>query len=65
MTRSKHSYSILRRLQDGPASNHELASIGGLNYRARVSDLRASGWVIEVAKNGVYRLVGGGQLKLI
>jgi len=50
--------SILRR---GPISNADLyaeaAKVNVLNARARVSDLRGWGCVIEVDDEGVYRLV--------
>ena len=64
-SRSRLSDAILSRLRVGPAKNAELASLGGLNYRARVSDLRADGWAIEVDDRGWYRLAGPGQMKLI
>ncbi len=38
--------AILKRLRRGPATNRELAAFA-LNYRARVSDLRAAGYVIQ------------------
>ena len=44
----RQSRSILERLRRGPASNAELATIA-LNYRARISDLRAVGCTIEVS----------------
>ena len=45
---SAQSVAILERLKIGPATNKELAGIA-LNYRARISDLRAAGYVIELA----------------
>jgi len=49
--------SILRR---GPIKNQallvEAAQAGITNYRARVSDLRGWGCVVEVDDDGVYRL---------
>ena len=41
------SLAILERLRTGPATNRDLAAIA-LNYRARVSDLRGVGYVIDV-----------------
>lgn len=37
--------AILERLQSGPATNRELAGLS-LNYRARISDLRAAGYKV-------------------
>lgn len=36
---------IIARLRKGPATNRELCEIG-LNYRARISELRQAGWNI-------------------
>lgn len=56
--------AILSRLRQGPATNVELAAIS-LNYRARISDLRAYGFRIVCTRGvgglNVYRLMGGGQ----
>ena len=55
--------AILERLRAGPATNRELAGMA-LNYRARISDLRALGHEIlcvdQDHKSGLafYRLVG-------
>ena len=54
--------TILAMLQEGPKTNRELAEVA-LNYRARVSDLRAAGHTIEVAEDkatglNVYELKG-------
>lgn len=38
---------ILERLQHGAATNRELVEYG-LNYRARISDLRAAGYNVQV-----------------
>lgn len=38
---------ILERLQRGPATNKELADLS-LKYTGRISDLRASGYAVEV-----------------
>ena len=38
--------SIIERLKLGPATSHELMRLGGLNYRARVSDARRLGFDI-------------------
>lgn len=46
---SRQCEAILERLQRGTASNSELAAMA-LNYRARVSDLRAAGYTIEVVE---------------
>ena len=48
--RKSHLDAILTRLRQGPATNVEVGSIGGLNYKARISDIRKmlpSGWVIR------------------
>jgi hypothetical protein len=37
--------AVLERLQQGRASNHELCAIA-LKYNARISDLRAAGYII-------------------
>ncbi len=42
---SRQCQAILERLQAGRASNSELAGIA-LNYRARISDLRAVGHTV-------------------
>ncbi len=47
---SKQSTAILVRLMGGPATNLELGGnpgMFGLNYRARISDLRAGGYAVE------------------
>ena len=44
---SGQSRRILTRLQQGPASNAELAAIS-LKYTSRISDLRAAGYHVEV-----------------
>lgn len=52
---------LLAILREGPIDNGRLyqiaASHGILNVRARVSDLRGWGCVVEVDDAGVYRLV--------
>ena len=52
---------VLAILQCGPITNIELtkqaAALGVLNPRARVSDLRAWGYHIDVDISGVYRLM--------
>lgn len=51
--------AILERLREGPATNHELASMS-LKYSGRVSDLRAAGYEINAKRMSggvwVYRL---------
>ena len=54
--------TILATLQEGLKTNRELAEVA-LNYRARVSDLRAAGYTIEVSEDkatglNVYELKG-------
>ena len=44
---SGQSQRILARLQQGPASNAELAAIS-LKYTSRISDLRKAGYHVEV-----------------
>lgn len=44
---SRQAEAMLARLQAGPATNRELVGIG-LNYRARISDLRAAGYDVVV-----------------
>ncbi len=46
---SRQCRQILERLQRGPATNKELSAIA-LKYTGRISDLRASGYNIEVSK---------------
>ena len=59
---SKQCALILARLREGPATNRELSEIS-LKYTSRISDLRNSGYVIEVVSRDhatglvVYRLV--------
>lgn len=59
---SAQAHRILERLRQGPASNRELAQ-GALNYRARISEIRAAGFNVAVTardyKTGValYALV--------
>lgn len=56
---------ILERLQEGPASNKELAQIS-LKYTSRISDLRAKGFIIpppiedEETGEAMYRLINKG-----
>lgn len=58
---SKQSAEILARLQQGPATNSELAKIA-LKYTSRISDLRKAGYNVQVcSRDGatgltVYRL---------
>lgn len=55
--------AVLARLQLGPATSVELAALPGLNYRARISDLRRDGHDIEAdtsERPTVYRLRGRG-----
>lgn len=40
---------ILARLQQGPATNRELAAIS-LKYTSRLSDIRAAGYKVEVVE---------------
>lgn len=51
--------AILARLQQGPATTSELATIA-LKYTGRLSDLRAAGYVIKCHRgtggNNIYRL---------
>lgn len=53
---------ILERLQQGPASNYELAGIA-LKYTSRISDLREAGYQIDCVERDhetgktMYRLV--------
>lgn len=55
--------AILARLEQGPATNGELAAVA-LKYTSRLSDLRAAGYRIEAGPRDhrtgvvVYRLVG-------
>ena len=42
---SEQNQRVLARLQQGPASNRDLAAIA-LKYTSRISDLRAAGYVI-------------------
>ena len=44
---SKQCATMLERLRQGPATNHELARIG-LKYTSRISDLRAAGYDIQI-----------------
>lgn len=44
---SRQCVAIIERLRRGPATNDELAAIAR-KYTSRVSDCRASGFVIEV-----------------
>lgn len=59
---SAQNAAILARLQQGPASNAEIARLA-LKYTSRISDLRAAGYLIEnFDRNGTtgetwYRLV--------
>jgi len=54
---------ILDRLEQGPAANYQLAELA-INYRARISDLRAHGYGIHCDRsNGVYRLVSRPEKK--
>lgn len=46
---SGQNQAILERLRRGPATNRQLMSIA-LNYRARISDLRAHGYDVQVAE---------------
>lgn len=63
---SGQSLAILRRLQQGPATNRELAGIS-LKYTSRISDLREAGYDVRVIerdhKTGrtVYALKGEPQ----
>ncbi len=43
---------VLRRLQAGPASNVELAAVGGFRYGARLHDIRQDGGAIDVTDLG-------------
>lgn len=58
----RQCYTLLARLRLGPATNYELAAIA-CNYTARLSELRAEGFTIDLeARNRVtghvtYRLV--------
>lgn len=42
---------VLGRLQQGPATNAELVSIGGLRYGARLAELRDAGHKISTQEN--------------
>jgi len=58
--RASQKQKILARLRQGPATNSELVAMS-LNYRARISDLRADGYdiiCVQPTDNGVteYRL---------
>lgn len=65
---SRQCQHILERLQRGEATNKELAGLS-LKYTARISDLRAAGYDVQVksrnTKTGltVYRLVPGYRVK--
>ena len=58
----KEIYARRNRLQQGPATNVELAALA-LKYTSRLSDLRAAGYTITVTARDyatgrtVYRLV--------
>ena len=49
---SKQSAEILARLQQGPATNSELAQFC-LNSRARISDLRKAGYDIRCVERNI------------
>ncbi len=57
-----HLVAVLARLQHGPALASDLFTVGGQNMRARVSELRQAGWLIEVRRGAdglnVYHLIG-------
>lgn len=59
---SKQCAAILTRLQQGPATNRELAEMS-LKYTSRISDLRAAGYEVEVTSRdhatglNIYELV--------
>jgi len=60
--RTSQKTKILDRLQDGPATNVDLAALC-LKYTGRISDLRHDGWDIKAERLGVsgvtqYRLRG-------
>lgn len=55
---SGQSADILARLEEGPATNAELAAIS-LKYTSRISDLRAAGYEIEA------RRVSGGTFEYL
>jgi hypothetical protein len=60
---SSQCAAILERLQRGPASNRDLATIA-LKYTSRISDLRASGHKVEIVERNrdtgltIYKLRG-------
>ena len=66
---SRQCEAMLARLQQGPATNRELAAIS-LKYTARISDLRAAGHDVDVVSRDhrsgltVYRLAKRGQIAL-
>ena len=45
--------AILERLRQGPATNSELADVGGNRYGGRIYELRKQGHVIDVEGRGV------------
>jgi len=50
--RESNTTRVLARLQQGPATNVELATLGGLRFGGRVHELRHSGYAITVTDLG-------------
>lgn len=44
---SRQNAAILARLQQGPASNHELAQIA-LKYTSRLSEIKKAGYAVRI-----------------
>lgn len=42
--------AVLARLEQGPASTHDLGEMFGYRYGARLCELRAAGYVIETVR---------------
>ncbi len=51
MKRAYYRRCILGRLLKGPASNRQLAQIGGLRFGARLFELRSAGHKITTHQN--------------
>lgn len=46
---NRQTQAVLARLQSGPATNFELSAVA-LKYTSRISDLRASGYRVEIVE---------------
>ncbi len=60
---NEQAVAVLARLQAGPATALELAAVA-LNYRARISELRA-GWVIDCERGEPNRYVLRGRIVIV